>query len=310
MRILYIAGATRSGSTLFHDLISQVDGFEGVGELRDIWQYGLLDNRLCGCGVRFRSCGYWSDVLADAFGSGEAVGEVGLAEMTERFRTRDLLVTTRRRRTHRIAELGPLLDALARVCVSVQRTTGCRVIVDSSKNPAFGYLVANHPDLDVHVVHLIRDAPAVAYSLSKRKESEPGRRLPRKTSWESSADWVLRNLAADLHLRHRPLIRVRYEDLLRDPAATIRAVCDLVDEPDVDLGFLSADEIPMAVRPHSVFGNPGRFRHGPTRLAADDEWVSRMDWREVATVKALTLPLRRRYGYTGPAAPPGDRAPQ
>lgn len=297
MKVLYIAGATRSGSTLFHDIMSQIDGFEGVGELRDIWRYGIIQNRLCGCGERLRSCDYWTSALAAAFGDAPVDAE-RLSALTERFRTRDLLLATRRRRSRVISDLHAVIDAVAALYVEIGRTRGARVIVDSSKNPAFGYLIASRPDLDVRYVHLVRDAPAVAYSLGKRKESEPGRRLPQKTPWQSSADWILRNVAVDHRLsRHRDSIRLRYEDLVDEPTAAVEAVCALMDEPPGALGFISGTGVDMTVRPHSVFGNPGRFRTGVTVLRPDQEWRSQMDQRSSVIVKALTLPLRRRYGY-------------
>ena len=60
----------------------------------------------------------------------------------KRFRTRDLLLSGSGRRDALVAELDPLLDALVGLYSAVQRRTGCSVIVDSSKNPAFGHLVA------------------------------------------------------------------------------------------------------------------------------------------------------------------------
>lgn len=297
MKILYIAGATRSGSTLLHDIVSQLDGFEGVGELRDIWHYGFLDNRLCGCGLPFRSCDYWSSTLDDAFGDVTDDDARRWADLTEKFRTRDLFFSSPGRRTELRARMEPLLETLTMLYTTIEHRTGSRVIVDSSKNPAYGYLIGMVPELDVRYVHLIRDAPAVAYSLSKRKESEPGRNLPRKGAWESSVDWTARNLATERHLRSPRLMRLRYEDLVSDPEASVLAVTRLMGESGSQLSFLSGDEIEMAVRPHSVFGNPRRFRPGPTKLRTDDQWRSSMAGRAAVAVKVLTFPLRIRYGY-------------
>jgi hypothetical protein len=196
-----------------------------------------------------------------------------------------------------LADLGPLVDVLTTLYTTIERRTKSRVIIDSSKNPAFGYLLGSVPELDVRYLHLVRDAPAVAYSLGKRKESEPGRRLPRKGPWQSSLDWTMRNIAAERHLRRRPMMRIRYEDLVSDPSDMVTAVCELLDEDPGDLSFLSGANVAMRVRPHSVFGNPGRFRHGDTTLRADTEWKTRMNSADVFIVKAVTLPLRLRYGY-------------
>ena len=68
--VLFIAGSSRSGSTLLSNILGQVEGFCAVGELAQIWQRGLIEDRLCGCGVRFNQCALWREVLDQTFGSG------------------------------------------------------------------------------------------------------------------------------------------------------------------------------------------------------------------------------------------------
>ena len=56
VRVLFIGGLGRSGSTLLDRMLGQLDGVWSVGELVHIWQRGLQENNLCGCGRRFRDC--------------------------------------------------------------------------------------------------------------------------------------------------------------------------------------------------------------------------------------------------------------
>jgi hypothetical protein len=239
-------------------------------------------------------------VIDRAFGSIDAVEAAAQHERTERFRTRDLLLSVPAGRRRAQDDAAPLLEALAKIYVAIRDQTGCSVIVDSSKNPAFGYLLGCVPELDVFFVHLVRDATAVAYSLGKRKESEPGRHLPRKTARQASADWLLRNLACDRFLaRGAQSVRVRYEDMVREPADVIRSIGALTGNPIGDIGFLDQRDAHMAVRPHSVFGNPVRFEVGAVRLRLDDAWRDQMPRADAALVRLVTAPLRFRYGYLG-----------
>src|SRR5580692_3233646 len=64
--VLYIAGTGRSGSTLLASLLGEVDGVFSAGEVRYLWQRGLAESRLCGCGVPVRECLIWSRVLAES----------------------------------------------------------------------------------------------------------------------------------------------------------------------------------------------------------------------------------------------------
>ena len=47
------AGSGRSGSTLITTVLGQLDGCFAAGELRYLWQRGMVDNRPCGCGAPF-----------------------------------------------------------------------------------------------------------------------------------------------------------------------------------------------------------------------------------------------------------------
>ena len=41
VRVLYVAGAGRSGSTVLANLLGEVPGFVSVGEVRFLWERGL-----------------------------------------------------------------------------------------------------------------------------------------------------------------------------------------------------------------------------------------------------------------------------
>jgi hypothetical protein len=43
-------------------MLGQLDGIWSVGELVHLWQRGVRENNLCGCGRRFRDCPFWRRV--------------------------------------------------------------------------------------------------------------------------------------------------------------------------------------------------------------------------------------------------------
>ncbi len=69
VKVLYILGAGRSGSTLLSNILGQLDGFQSVGELFYLWENGLLKGGLCGCGEPVLQCPFWSEVLSQSLGS-------------------------------------------------------------------------------------------------------------------------------------------------------------------------------------------------------------------------------------------------
>jgi len=62
VRVLYIGGLGRSGSTLIERLLGQVPGVCAVGELVHLWDRGITEDERCGCGEPFRQCPFWSQV--------------------------------------------------------------------------------------------------------------------------------------------------------------------------------------------------------------------------------------------------------
>ena len=61
------------------NVLGEVPGYVSVGEVRFLWQRGIEQNRLCGCGEHFADCPFWNDVLDAALGPGSAAERPALA---------------------------------------------------------------------------------------------------------------------------------------------------------------------------------------------------------------------------------------
>jgi len=72
-KVLYIGGFGRSGSTLVERILGQLPGFCSAGEIVFLWQRGLIDGQLCGCGVPVPECEFWSRVGKTAFGGWDQI---------------------------------------------------------------------------------------------------------------------------------------------------------------------------------------------------------------------------------------------
>lgn len=307
VKVLFIGGAGRSGSTILHNILGQIDGFTAVGELRDVWQRGVLQDWTCGCDRPFHQCDFWQKVLDHAFGGVSDDRAEALRSATEQFRTPHLpQVVAGPLRARHLGRSAELRDALGRLYAAIRDVDGARVVVDSSKNPAFGYLAANSPGVDLRVLHFIRQPAAVAFSWSQRKAFEPGRMMARQPAARSAVQWATRNALTELFVaRSRPLMRLRYEDFMEDPRATVARIVDWLGEGPADVPFLGSHEAVLKERPHSVFGNEVRFHHGPVELRLDERWQTQMSAADRRVVQGISWPLRRRYGYKRARLAPG-----
>ena len=73
IKVLFIGGAGRSGSTLLDRLLGQTPGLVSVGEVTNIWKVGFTDDFPCGCGELFSGCPFWREVIAAAFPPGQGL---------------------------------------------------------------------------------------------------------------------------------------------------------------------------------------------------------------------------------------------
>ncbi|GAA2336518.1 sulfotransferase [Dactylosporangium salmoneum] len=301
--VLYLAGWGRSGSTLAESLLDRVPGLVGVGEIKFLWERGVLQNRRCSCGTPLRSCGFWGLVFEEAFGGlpdEETARELDAA--SRRFRTRHLPGLLLRPDSPPDAErLRWYYETLGRLYRAIATVSGARAIVDSSKFPSYLTALLQSPGLDVRVAHIVRDPRAVAYSWQRHRHDPdaPGdARMPRMHPGFTALYWSAWNLATERIARRSglPYLRFRYEDLIADPGGTLRAITDLGGVPAAEVPVTDAGEV-FVPRTHQVSGNPMRMHAGPVALRLDDEWTRGMPTRHRYLTGAVTVPLRHRYGY-------------
>ena len=302
LRVVFIAGWGRSGSTLLDRMLGQVPGVFSAGELRDIWRRGVREDRSCGCGEPFGSCPVWRKVGEIAFGGWDRLDldEVqALRESLDRPWSVPLLLGSR---------LTPSLDAgvaryvsiLSRLYGAIAEATDARVIVDSSKIATFAMLVRQVPEVDLRTVHLVRDPRGVITSWRKQVVRGDGKddEMLRYGVWSASARYLAYNGLAHGLRPLGPYRLLRYEDLLADPRGTVTKILSFagVATHGDTLAYLRHDQADLAPN-HTVDGNPMRLRRGPVALRRDDAWRTELSSRDQRIVRAITLPLGLAYGY-------------
>lgn len=303
IKVLYIGGYSRSGSTILGQVLGEIDGFFGVGELRHIWVKGFLGQPLCGCGAPFRECDFWKAVAEEAFGGVNQVNWNEIAELwrqVDRLRYVPLLMSPWKTQAYR-ERLQKYCEILGRLYKAVQSVSGDRVIIDSSKYPSSAYILNALPNVKLYVVHLVRDSRAVAYSWLRKKvehriQGETVYMGP-QSSGASAAWWLLYNLSMETLKRSvSKYALIRYEDFIDNPKEVISRILTLVEEENASLPLVGDRTIRLGTN-HWVAGNPVRFKRGTIELRLDKEWQSRMNKSDRYLVTVLTWPLLMKYGY-------------
>ncbi len=303
--VLYIGGWGRSGSTLLAHVLAEVPGFVSVGELRYVWQAGPEGNELCGCGLAFDECPFWTAVGQEAFGGWENVDVNEVLELEGavlRHRNVPLLLMGRlapehQRRVRRYAELT------ASVYRAIQKVSGAEVVVDSTKNPPYAYFLraAQAAGLRLRVLHLVRDSRGAAHSWAKRMarpEITNGDAFFQEFSpLRAGVRWMECNLAFEALRRLRvQTVGMRYESLAADPRGELERMFVAMGEGGRHDLSAVGDSVEVSGQ-HSVRGNPMRFAHGRQQVRADEAWRTGMARKTRSIVVLVTWPLLLRYGY-------------
>lgn len=302
VRVVLIAGAGRSGSTLLTLMLGSLPGAFAVGELRYLWARGLVERRLCGCGQPVPDCEVWSEILETAF-TALAPDDIGRAiDAVNWLGNIANVPRILRRGPHgRFPELGDLPARLGDLYRSIGEVTGATTIVDSSKPPTYGWLLATLPNIDLRVIHLVRDPRGTAYSWQRAKaavDRSTGGLMPRKPPWKSALTWDLWNTTTELLFRGQPerRLRLRYEDLIAHPAATMSSVLAFLGSSEDALASLAGQWFTPGTA-HTVAGNPSRMAGQPMKLELDTAWRAHLSVTARRTVTTLSAPLLHHYGY-------------
>ena len=265
LRILYIMGYERSGSTFLQNLVATHPALLPVGEVHHLWDRGVKEAVQCGCGEYVKSCPFWRKVFRNWYGIDE------LDELLQKYKDANAI-----RRWRKWLFLQSMWTSSAQLKRSIQPYThairrlyealyevekGVMWIVDSSKTPVYGWVLTLMENIDLRILHLVRDPIATEASVWKRKHAGhpnyqgywPGRAAARWAFWT----WV------NHHWFHKhPGYRLlAYDTLLERPRDVVQAVHRWLGLTPY-LGAFETQKVVHLEPTHTFGGSPSRFRTG------------------------------------------------
>lgn len=302
--IVFVGGWGRSGSTLLTRMLAEVPGFVAVGEVRDIFLRGIIEDRVCGCGERFSSCDFWQAVGDDAYGGWSTLSVPMLKElrvMTDKpWHVPALMKPGLRKVTDEaVAEYGELLLSLYR---SIRKVTGARYLVDASKIASYGAILQRVDGLSPRFIHLVRDPRGTLNSWMKQvrmtDDLDTTRYMPRYNIASGAARYLGYNVEMHMVGSKSPHMLMKYEDLVTQPDNIMREALKFIGVPDdCDLShFMGPEGVKLGVN-HTIAGNPMRHESGWIPLRPDNSWREKMPKSRQIGIAAMTFPLIKKYGY-------------
>ena len=170
MKVIYLMGAGHVGSTILDIVLGTHPQIESLGEISKFHRFGWVrdDNRKCACGSSVYDCSFWSQVRqkwADMIGDDDVVRYVSLQRQFEDSRSGwARLLWNSYKPTFEFSEYMQKTEALYK---AVQQVGGKPFLVDSSLTPRRAYALAMNPNIDLYLIHYLRDGRGCIWSLKK-----------------------------------------------------------------------------------------------------------------------------------------------
>lgn len=260
IKLVYIGGYGRSGSTLLESLLTTRADVLACGEVASC-MHDRVD-RGCTCGKSRQDCEVWRPFHKDP--------------------------GTLRGLSHEALTLA-LLD---------QMPDRYRLMVDSSKT-AWGALTAPFKlrrkiGPDFYLLHVVRNPRGVCCSTAGGAwKRHAVIKSPALRHLRTALGWWAANLSCEMFglLHPSQYQRICYENLTR-------AHEEVLAQLFADL--LPGEDAPRraAENRHQLYGNQRRYRgFEPSELREDVRWETEMPAAQQTLVSVLTWPLRVKYGY-------------
>ncbi|MCP4469520.1 MAG: sulfotransferase [Gammaproteobacteria bacterium] len=297
MKVIYIAGSGRTGSTLLSLLLSQRHPVANLGQIRDL-AAAVRTNAPCSCGSSVPDCPFWGIALASLYGDSVQTGldqlSKGLRVFRRQYRKADW---TRQSDRTRLAEQNrDFLQRMSALYHAAAKAVDASVVVDSSKSPEIAAALSLTGDLDLVLVNLVRDPRAIAVSWVKRNDDFG---MARK----SAERWRKRQLELRQfdNIPGIEFITLRYEDFTRQPQKYLELILEHAGEAGSFPQPIAAKQYEISWRRQHLFppANEKILSAMPseTTIIPSDGWRHRRHWRERLVATYTTFPLSLKYGY-------------
>lgn len=253
MKLIYIAGDGRSGSTLLDAILSNIDNSISVGECHRFWIRFYEKETLCGCSQKIEECELWKEVnkrLKEEFSEynpSEFKRQVEEIQYFKNFKKIPEIINSE--------EWKPFCQIVISFYKLISEITEKRVIIDSSKSISWAYLLQNLNFCDLRIIHLERNLTAVANSWKKTvllpEYYDKEVFMPKKSNYLILKSWLkIKVLGKKLNTGGN-YIFLSYEELCKNQELWLTRLEDFIGEK-FDFTNLKI------VFNHAIGGNPMR----------------------------------------------------
>ncbi len=260
-KIVLVAGSGHGGSTILNMILGQHPSVFATGKLRNFPAGGLfVSENVCSCGIQAETCEFWTQVRKRFLPYQDGRDPVRYAEL---FRI--------------IAELS-----------------GRAYVGDVTHNVGYAQLLLDVAEIDLYLVHVIRDGRGVVnsrirkdYRIGVLKERD-WKHFRRVIKVSRRWAWHRRQFARLERKLGSRAVRISYEALCQDPLSTLLPVGQCLGLDFDAIGrSLGAGE-PLQRMPHLIRGNAVLRSRSDVVLRHDAGYLTEMSLLDRATFQVAS----------------------
>jgi len=213
IKLIYISGIGRSGSTLIDLIISTDPKVFSVGE---IYKFNKIkkENIPCNCGKNFSNCSFWKDFYYSKYKIKNRINLIDYIKTINFIFNPFIKKINFRKKSQNYSLLK-----------KIKEKTSSKYILDSSKDIARLIELDSNPFIEVYNISIIREAEEVANSFSSRKNKN------KKNYFISLLKWNFINYIIVKYLKKRDYSKnlvIDYEEFCKNPKKGISSIEDFL----------------------------------------------------------------------------------
>lgn len=254
MKVIYIAGDGRSGSTLIDAVLSNSKNSISVGESYRFWRRFYQADTLCGCTQKIEVCSLWKRI--------DSILTTNIENYDPKDTWNRIQYLLKFKNVRNISKIikNPnwklFCDTVKLFYKSISENTGKDIIIDSSKSSGWLYLLIALDFCELKIIHLERNLQSVANSWKKKvylpEYYNKQVQMPIKTNFVILKNWIkIKYLCMRLKKQENYLF-VKYENFIIHPKKYFGIF-------ETNIGIVLPENFKNSFN-HSIGGNPMRSK--------------------------------------------------
>jgi len=288
MKLIYLLGAGRSGTTALASILGNNDTIQTIGEMHQFYDH-LRNDKKCACGQLLKDCSFWSKIISKL--PNKIVEQPNkIQELSDQLEYHSSL-PKHLFGLHKTIDIKTYNFFQSAILNPTLKEAGTSYLLDSAKYVGRYLALRKNPNLKITGIYIVRDVRGVVHSFQKKVQSS---RKPISAIFY----YLSVNLVAQfIYLRNkRSIIKIRYEDLIQDPINILQKI-----EKKLTLDFSDIkqkiDKKGAFEIGHIIGGNRLKYNQTLT-LSSDEKWKKEIPRNKQILYYLLSFPVMLINRYT------------